>query len=138
MSFMPVFFAARFASNPPLTARLPEFLNLMKQIFSLLADLLVPAETIIGGVFGIIFVAFRKRIPGKSTVRKALVFAFSLWSIQFITSILGYLAQPPAYANLMKGMLFSLTIQGYLLTALEDVVLGCLFGYLLTRRLKPK
>lgn len=137
---------SRFAANP----RVPEFVNLLTNIMYYVGLLIVPVEAIIGCVFGVIFVALKDKIPGRTTIHKAVLYSLVLFAVQIIYSTLralsAYWISPeiarlmntPQVVSLIKTTDATLPVPVYAITLATHLSLGFLFGYLLDRRLSAK
>jgi hypothetical protein len=123
----------KLAVTEYLTQQSPSALSLLPALWNrVLANSIVIVlivATIAGGVAGVLFVAFMKRIPGRSTIRKSVFFSFSLLALSLLTAI-------PRYVD--PKTISSITAASVALALIEYPLLGCLFGYLLNRRLKPR
>jgi hypothetical protein len=75
--------------------------------------------TMLGAILGVIFVELKRGIPGRSIIRKSLVFSIPLTGIAIIDLILGL--TNPAPSNQLSL---------YLLETIEYPAFGLLFGYL--------
>lgn len=122
---------AHFPTNPNVA-------NLMTMFFYLFGVAIVPLTVITGCVLGVLFVAVRNKIPGKSTIQKAVVFSMILWALQSIYELRYVLfPPPPEFASLTNTMPLSIRVTLLGLGIVEYLTLGFLFGYLLDRRLRP-
>jgi len=135
-----------FVTNP----NLPETINMLTNILDYIGSVIILLTTVLGCVLGMIFVVLRERIPGRTTIRKAVLFSLVLIVLETIHSVLQYLSSystSPDYARLMNnpqvsGLLrtefASLTIPLIIVSVASQLSLGFLFGYLLDRELKTK
>jgi len=123
----------RFA-DPRFVANLPKVLSMLNTIFTILTVAIVPFGALIGCVAGVLFVSLREHIPGSSLVRKSLVFSLILVAIAFIFNLRGVL-EPDAHAT-FGPQFFQVQLRMFVITLLEYPLIGCLFGFLLERKLK--
>lgn len=139
-----VFYFAYFplimdALTKQLTSRyatiIPKALSMVDTIFRV--SILIAAPLIgalLGCVLGFLFVTFRKRIPGRSIVRKSLFVATILVALPSL-NLLHSLLDPAA--RFVLGIDFlPLQLEGFTMVVIMYPLLGYLFGYLLQRRLK--
>ena len=126
----------RFAADPRFAATFPKALSLFNTILAVITVAIVPIGALIGCVAGVLFVSLREHIPGSSLVRKSLVFSLFLVVIAFVFSLRSIL-DPTTYAT-FGSQFFQVQVKTFVFIVLEYPLIGCLFGYLLNRRLKQK
>jgi len=83
----------------------------------------------IGAVLGILFVKVQHRLPGRTIIRKSLVFAFGLYLISVI-SLLNFVF---SYKPFLQS-LWEITVISSAFYLIVDLLLGLLFGYLLANQ----
>lgn len=89
-----------------------------------------------GGVLGFLFNILKQRIPGSSTIRKAVVFAVILTVIQVAMNIS---AAPDPSAISKYGSYYSLVMAvTFTNSIIVNPILGFVFGYTLNRTSKTK
>lgn len=94
----------------------------------------VPIIGVISGiVLGIVFVAFKAKIPGSSIIRKSVVFSLILCMIGFLIGSLDL-----RRVSMVRTVLPSFYPLWETLNLVQYPVFGYLFGYLLQRRLKTQ
>ena len=94
------------------------------------------AVALLGCVLGVVFVKFRKHIPGHSTIRKSVVFALILVVISLVPRLFGIL--DPSAVVMFGTKIHPPQLEYNALTSIEYLLFGWLFGYLLQRRLKSQ
>ncbi len=130
-----------------LTARMiesPEALVALSTIwntFMIVVVVGVPIiDAIMGAVLGVLFVVFRKKLPGSTIIRKSVAFSLILIAIYVLIGLRSYFS-PNRISILDKATLatfHSMQVASHALILIEFPLLGCLFGYLLARRLGHK
>jgi len=135
----------RFAANP----KLPEVINMVTNITYYIGLIVLPLGAVIGCVLGVVFVALMQKIPGRTTVRKAVFFSMVLFAVtngySMLRNLLGY-ENSPEVARVMstpQSSLFMRTMTTMMfpllaVNLLAFLSLGFLFGYLLDRKLRAK
>ena len=91
---------------------------------------------ILGAVLGVVFMAFRNRIPGSTIMRKSLVFSLCFIVLSLLLALRDYFNFSGRAIYAAVPSFVSLEWISLAFTFVEYPVLGCLFGYLLQRRLR--
>jgi len=108
-----------------------DFLNM---IWNMTITFVIIGEPIfgvaIGAVIGYLFAVFVKRIPGKSLIQKSLFISLVLMGFSASTILIDYFRPRPQWS--MPVGVLGLSF----LVIFEYPLIGCLFGFLLQRKLK--
>jgi len=121
----------------------PTILSLLPTIWDATVAVVVVSciifGVIVGAVLGVVFVAFRKKIPGSSLTRKSVAFSLIFSAISLLIILRSFL-DPRTNAVLATTLapLIPLRLAFFVFPLVECPALGYLFGYLLERRLKAK
>lgn len=141
LPFVWLVFTASLSSKLLESPKAPTVLPTVWNILVAVAVVGVPIMSVVmGTVFGVLFMAFRKKLPGRTIIRKSFVFSLILLAISLLVGLRSYLI-PSRTSILDKATLasmVSLQVLGWTLALVEFPLLGYLFGYLLNRRLKPR
>jgi hypothetical protein len=121
----------------------PTILNLLPTIWDATVAVVVVScvifGVVMGAVLGVIFVAFRKKIPGSSLTRKSVVYSLIFSAISLLIVLRSFLdARTNAALAATLAPLIPLRLAFFVFPLVEYPALGYLFGYLLERRLKAK
>lgn len=99
--------------------------NLGRIAFSLFGGFALIGGAATGCFLGVLFVAFRRKIPGNSTITKAIIISLILLAIRTVGAGLLIVLDPRNYAAVFQMLI----INGAAFPAL-----GLLFGYMIVRR----
>ena len=84
--------------------------------------------TSLGALFGILFIIFQNRLPGRSTLQKSMVLAAASWAVLYLAPFIKYPPNPPAAGD--PETLVLRTVLGLALIAiLGGGALGCFIAY---------
>ncbi|MGA8903798.1 MAG: hypothetical protein WB661_02180 [Candidatus Bathyarchaeia archaeon] len=130
---------------PALTATMIQSLGMtLPTLWNILIAAVVIAvpitSVVMGTLFGVLFIVFRERLAGRTTIRKSVAFSLILCLISFLIGLRSYISpsRTSILNNATLASLRSLQVLGWALSPVEFTLLGYLFGYLLNRRLKPR
>jgi hypothetical protein len=82
-----------------------------------------------GAILGVVFIKVQDRLPGRTVIRRSVVFAFALYSISLLGNIYIFFADKSAFLSFWGSMEVSNSV-----FLIVDLLLGVLFGYLITNR----
>ena len=117
-----------------LRGTLPKIMSLVTPILSVVALVAILLGALMGCVLGVLFVSLRDHIPGSSILRKSLVFSLILLTISFILSLRSLVFY--GMVATIQTVFLRLRLEMYATMLIEFPLLGCLFGFLLDRKLK--
>jgi hypothetical protein len=128
--------SSKFLDSPKVLAALPTVRDILIAVVVVGVPII---SVVMGTVSGVLFIAFRKKLPGRTIIRKSFAFSLILLAISLLIGLRSYLS--PSVTILNKATLASMVsfqVLGWALALVEFPLLGYLFGYLLNRRLKPR
>ena len=120
---LPIIMSRITLQNPNAADMVPTFMNVLAPT---IAVLIIAFSVLLGIILAIAFVSLKNSIPGKSIMRKALIFSIILLALQIITGLGSYTVV--AFA----GTALNLDI----ITIVEFPSLGLIFGYLFDKKIK--